>query len=52
MQLLLYGDSALPEESNRSIFDHVHKHIFKAKRFDAQELVTNFLVNCRRVSLK
>ena len=31
--LLLYGDPALPEESNRSIFDHVHNYILKSRRF-------------------
>ena len=42
MPPLLYGDPALPEESYGRIFDNVHKCIFKEKRFDAQELVTNF----------
>ena len=33
LHLLLYGDPALPEESNRSIFDHVHNYILKVRRF-------------------
>ena len=33
LHLLLYGDPALPEESNRSIFDHVHNYILKSRRF-------------------
>ena len=31
LHLLLYGDPALPEESNRSIFDHVQNYILKSR---------------------
>ena len=33
LHLLLYGDPALPEESNRSIFDLVHNYILKSMQF-------------------
>ena len=28
-----YGNQALSEESNRSIFDHVHNYILKSRQF-------------------
>ena len=35
LHLVLYGDPALPEESNRGIFDHVHNYVLKSRRSDA-----------------
>lgn len=33
LDILLYGDTSLPNEANEKIFESVHKYIFKTKRF-------------------
>ena len=40
LQVLLYGDPVLPEESNGSIFDHIHKYILKSRRFWCDMILT------------
>ena len=40
LQLLLYGDPVLPEDSNRSISDHIHKYILKSRRFWCDMILT------------